>query len=1009
MNSKYWPDVSTDSTDTGICDENLACLRSLFLSNPQDDLAAIHNGKGKRIAGTCAWILTQDQYTSWLFGESSQLLWLSGAPGIGKTMISSFLVEELTRLAERSSQVMLAYYFCDDKDEKRRTATSILRGLLLQLLRQRPSLFKHIQSDFSLSGDSLFTNFDALWKIFDCILKDPEAGEVYCLIDALDECEKESRGQFLTKLTELFCSQQSKKTTFKFILTSRRESDIVELLSASSPAIRNIQVDSGKVKSDLSRFIDNKVNELATKKGYEPQQKERIKRTLTEKAGGTFLYVSLVLHDLQKANRFRNAQQKLRELPPNLNDAYDRILGQIDADDEETAKSVFCWVAVARRPLTVKELAMTLALGDEEREGNMMPSSEFLDDFMDSFKCCEPLIYIDTGNDTINLIHQSAKDYLLGKHLQSKGDLSQYHIVPDSANLQIFQTCWAYLSLEEFKQGMELIMRDPIHRLHRRPISREFASDHCFLQYASQEWEEHALAASRALITGNEIKKDSLDRLPTFRDTWLHRVTSEGQEVIVQRLLENGAELESKDEYQQTPLSTAAGLGQEAMVKLLLQKGAEVDSRDNEGETPLSIAVRLRQKAVVELLLQKGAKVENNNVYEETPLWIAAKNGEEMVVELLCQKGAEVESYSAFGETPLSIAAENGREAVVKLLLQKGAEVEPKNRRGETPLFIAAKKGREAVVELLLQKGAEVESYSAFGETPLWIAAENGREAVVKLLLQNGAEVDPKDHNGRTPLNMAAQNGREAVVELLLQYGAEVDSKNDYDYGSTPLTYAAMNGHEAVVKLLLQNGAEVDPKDRHGRTPLWEAAQNGQEAVVRLLLEKDAEVDSKDDRGRTPLWVAAEYGREAVVKLLLQKGAEVDSRTPLWMAAKSGREAVVRLLLEKDVEVDSKDDWGRTPLWMAAENGQEAVVRLLLEKDAEVDSKDCWGRTPLWIATRNRQEAVVRLLLEKDAEVDSKNDDGRTPLWIATQFRQEAVVKLLLQNGAEPEPTISYS
>ena len=213
----------------------MTCLQSLFLSNPQDDLA--RSAKEGRVDGTCEWILIQDRYTSWLIEDSPQLLWLSGGPGIGKTMISSFLVEELAQLAERSSQMTLAYYFCDDKDERRRTATAILRGLLLQLLRQRPVLFKHVQPDFDISRGSLFTDFYALWRIFDNIVKDPEAGEVYCLIDALDECEKESRQLFLTNFTKIFSSQQSKKRVVKFIVTSRGENDIKESLVTPGPGV----------------------------------------------------------------------------------------------------------------------------------------------------------------------------------------------------------------------------------------------------------------------------------------------------------------------------------------------------------------------------------------------------------------------------------------------------------------------------------------------------------------------------------------------------------------------------------------------------------------------------------------------------------------------------------------------------------------------------------------------------------------------------------------------------
>ena len=47
-------------------------------------------------------------------------------------------------------------------------------------------------------------------------------------------------------------------------------------------------------------------------------------------------------------------------------------------------------------------------------------------------------------------------------------------------------------------------------------------------------------------------------------------VAIEGQEVVVQRLLENGVEVESKDKYKQTPLWITTKNRQEVVVKLLL-------------------------------------------------------------------------------------------------------------------------------------------------------------------------------------------------------------------------------------------------------------------------------------------------------------------------------------------------------------------------------------------------------------------------------------------------------
>ena len=708
----------TDFSQTEIPKENFECLQSLFLSNPQDDLAAIRSAKGDRVPGTCEWILTQNEYTTWVVEDGPQLLWLSGGPGIGKTMISSFLVEELAHLAERSSQMTLAYYFCDDKVEDRRTATAILRGLLLQLLRQRPILFNHIQSHFDMSRDSLFTNFHALWRIFVCILQDSGAGEVFCLIDALDECEKETRQLFLTDFTKLFCSQQSQKTVVKFIVTSRRESDIEESLSAVGPAVQNLQVDSGRVNHDLHRFINVRVDELSKMKGYKSALKDKIRCALTEKAGGTFLYVSLVLHDLKKTIISSQVTQKLKELPSDLNRVYDRILGLIEADCKEIAELVLRWVAVARRPLLIDELAMALVLSTEKWENGTRPPEELLDEMKDGFKCCEPLVYVDTVNHTVNLVHQSAKDYLLSTRLQEKDGLSQYHIVLDRTNLLIFRTCWTYLSLKEFEQGTVIIERDPCNRIRTKYPDRRLLDYHCFLRYVCKEWKAHALVAGPALATDYEFWRDDLHSLPTLRDFLLLEAAADGQEMIVQRLLEEGADPNSKDDYSQTPLSRAAEEGHEVVVRLLLSRDdVAADSRDNEGRTPLSWAAEFS--------------------------W-AAEAGKEAVVRLLLSRDDVVsDSRDIDGRTPLSRAAQRGHEGTVRLLLNQGDVIaDSRDNRGRTPLSWAATEGQDAVVRLLLSRDdVAIESQDDEGRTPLWFANKGGyyargrgHDAVVELL-----------------------------------------------------------------------------------------------------------------------------------------------------------------------------------------------------------------------------------------------------------------------------------
>ena len=838
--------IPTDFYDAGIPDQHKECLYALFLTDPQDDLAEIRTTKGDRVDGTCEWILTQRQYTSWLVEGSAQLLWLSGAPGIGKTMISSFLVKELATIAERSRHMTLAYYFCDDKTQERRTAMTVLRGLLLQILRQRPVLFKHIQTSFDMSGNRLFTNFHALWRIFIAIVNDPEVGELCCLVDALDECERDSRELFLVEFTRLYCSQKSKSPLVKFIITSRRENDIVESLSAVSPPIRHIQVDSGKVNDDVSKFVDTRVNDLSRRKGYDAELQNEIKTALKNKAEGTFLYVSLVLSILAKTWLRSQVRRKLQKLPEDLNKLYDKILSQIDRDCEEIAIFVFRWVAVARRPLTVKELAMARALSTPERKTDALTPDDFAAQFEDIYRCCEPFVYLDTKRGTINLVHQSAKDYLLGEYLQAKEGVSQYHIVQDSSNLLMFRTCWKFLSCEEFGQGTMLFKDDANHNLLLEDHSEEFDDEHFFLQYARTQWLEHAFAASPVLATDSMFWNQNLAESPTLRDVLLLGAAAEGEYAIVQRLLENGAQMDSRDEDGMTTLSLASREGHEKVVKLLLE--------------------------------WSKAWIDSPNIGGQIQLHETAEAGHTALVKSLSRRDDIGPNFQdKYGRTPLLWAAQNGHEAVVRLLLSReDIEVNSQDKDRNTPLLWAGEYGEEGVVRMLISREEiEVNSPDDYGDTPLSSAARYGYERVVKLLLSHeDIAVNSQNKDGRTPLLWAVEYGYEGVIRLLLSRD-DIDVNSRDGDGWTALMWAVIEKREAMVRLLLsRNDIDVNIRDDDGWTALMVAAENGYEEMVRLLLSRsDIEV-LPQDLERVRSWATEDY--DPFMELLEQKLSELN-------------------------------------------------------------------------------------------------------------------------------------
>jgi len=176
------------------------CRAALFLTDPSIDRNNIIRAKGTRTEGTCSWIQSNTRFQSWLRGERN-LLWIRGGPGKGKTMMSVYLTEAIALEKGRS----LAYYFCVGQEMKQNNASAVLRGLSWQTTEHHPDLMQHVLLHFDPPerGKAAVSSEETLWAMLGEICIHAHTQRLFCLVDGVDECDRDSLDWLVGKFSSI--------------------------------------------------------------------------------------------------------------------------------------------------------------------------------------------------------------------------------------------------------------------------------------------------------------------------------------------------------------------------------------------------------------------------------------------------------------------------------------------------------------------------------------------------------------------------------------------------------------------------------------------------------------------------------------------------------------------------------------------------------------------------------------------------------------------------------------
>ena len=354
-----------------------------------DDLTALED---VRVTGSCEWLTSKHLYISWRtpWSDSRPIFWLAGNVACGKSVLCGHVVNDL-----QEQNLRCSYFFFKHGNATKSTIAGCLRALAYQMAR----------SDEAVLGRLLELEEDApSWEHWDeriiwrklfmgCIFQESNPLPQFWVIDALDECQK------FPVLLNLFTKIPS---YLRIFLTSRSTQEVEQGLNTLGPLAEHYQIQREDTIGDLSMFVSSRMDRLPA---GDVEGRTKLKDRILIKASGSFLWVSLIVRELEQAYSEEGAEEILNEVPADMNKLYVRMLESVPKNGRPTrlAKSVLMWTLLSLRALTLDEMQYAIKLDTNETVHNLSKSISTI---------CGQLVCVDQSN-RVQSIHQTAKAFLL--------------------------------------------------------------------------------------------------------------------------------------------------------------------------------------------------------------------------------------------------------------------------------------------------------------------------------------------------------------------------------------------------------------------------------------------------------------------------------------------------------------------------------------------------------------------------------------------------------------------
>jgi len=412
--------------------------------------------------------------------NQSNILWLSGSPGAGKSAIASTVVSQLLDKNSKNQHVSSAFWF-KRGDALLGDPASLWCTIAFGLACLDPVIQQNVvdvleQRDLETAG--VEDHFKHL--IESSLSKCPPSQLVVVVIDALDECgSSASRKQLLHTLQRW----KELSRNCKLLVTSRAESDIKRCFDTG---IKHIELKTGtlvnrETSEDVSKFLTNEFAMIAEDYENLPSKwpGEAVIKQLTEQAAGLFIWATTMtrfMEDGMPEGQLSIILDGGLELG-NIDALYTTILNTaFKGPSVDSAKAVLGAIVLVKMPLIKHDLQKLLGETSDIHFVLRNASSVIMRD----------------SNHGIRIIHQSFGDFLCDPKRSG-----EFYIDPQTLNQRLALSCLQIMNsglhFNICKLETSHLPNDKVADLDKR-VERNIPS---YLVYSCQFWAEHLSNASK--------------------------------------------------------------------------------------------------------------------------------------------------------------------------------------------------------------------------------------------------------------------------------------------------------------------------------------------------------------------------------------------------------------------------------------------------------------------------------------------------------------------------------